>query len=90
MKSKFNDIRATRTGVLAAAADAGDSKSHAASPSIDSAGPSIVDRSNPTEFANLALALANNRGTAASGTPAATVTATVYGLVASVQFNPTA
>ena len=69
----------------AAATEAGDSKSHASTPSIDSSSPSLVDRSNPTEFFNVALALANNRGTGGNGAPTGSVTTTLYALFAGVQ-----
>ena len=85
IKEKIDEINVSKQAKLAVATEAGDPKSHAASPSIDSAGPSIVDRSNPTEFANVALALANNRGTSASGMTTGTVTTTLYGVLAAVQ-----
>src|SRR5258708_12340730 len=57
MNKKIQEL----TGKVGPAADAGDSKSHAATPSVDSNSTSIVDRSNPGEFFNLPMPLANNR-----------------------------
>jgi hypothetical protein len=67
------------------AADAGDSKSHAASPSVDSNGTSIVDRSNPGEFFNLAMALASNGGVGGNGIPTGTLTTTLYAVLAALE-----
>ncbi len=85
VNKKIGEISRNQNNRTAAAVEAGSSKSRATTPSIDPNSPAIVDRSDPTEFFDVALALASNRGVADSSTPTGTVTTTLYALIAGLQ-----